>query len=411
MQESKYVITRYKDGLLSYTINLLANRLESINYIKASPEGGHIDEAVPGNISVGDIFSVKVSNVNECIHAAFIDYSIDNGKTKHKGYLPLEKHSAPFVTNRSYDGRIIAGDEIIVQLEREAVRSKEPVFTTSLSISGKYSVVTTAFSGKKVSGKCSPAEKEQLLGIIPTDIPYGVIARTNARDIIEQPDVIAGECRGLSDKLGSIIKYGKHRTCCRLYQAPPLYLSELRDTSDLEAAQIMTDDLDVYNTLRESLAVFSPSLLPKLYLYEDDSYQIIKLHGIESKISELLGKRVWLDSGAYIVIEKTEAMYVIDVNSGKKIKGKQSEDYILSINCEAAREIMRQIKLRSLSGIIMVDFINMKSSENNERLMSELEMLAKQDRVETRIVDMTKLGLVEITRKRVRSTFAEQLGV
>ena len=131
---------------------------------------------------------------------------------------------------------------------------------------------------------------------------------------------------------------------------------------------------------------------------------------METQIDELLAKKVWLKSGAYLVIEKTEAMYVIDVNSGKNISKKENAEYIYQINMEAASEIMRQIRLRNLTGIIMIDFINMEDSAKDHALLQQLRVLAKKDFILTTIVDITALGLVEITRKKTTKSLAEQLG-
>jgi ribonuclease G len=144
-------------------------------------------------------------------------------------------------------------------------------------------------------------------------------------------------------------------------------------------------------------------------MYTDESYQLNKLYSIESKLEALLNKKVWLKSGAYLVIEKTEAMYVIDVNSGKNISKKANAEYIYSINAEAAKEIMYQLRLRNLTGMILVDFINMDNQEDKERLLEELRQYAKHDMIKTMVVDMTALDLVEITRQKNKKSLAEQI--
>ena len=155
--------------------------------------------------------------------------------------------------------------------------------------------------------------------------------------------------------------------------------------------------------------MYHSDLVNILELYNDPSYTLDKLHSIQTKIDELMGERVWLKSGAYLIIEKTEALYVIDVNSGKNIQKNIKGDYIYSINLESAHEIMRQIRLRNMSGIILIDFINMPDSESEEKLLYELKTLAKKDKIATTVVDITPLGLVEITRKKVQKSLQEQL--
>ena len=172
--------------------------------------------------------------------------------------------------------------------------------------------------------------------------------------------------------------------------------------------QIITDDWQIYDELRDFAALYMPEQLASISLYQDD-YSLQKLYRTETQLNELLAKKVWLKSGAYLVIEKTEAMYVIDVNSGKNISKKNAAEYIYQINLEAADEIMRQIRLRNLTGMILVDFINMEDSEKDASLLQQLGVLAKRDHIQTNIVDITALGLVEITRKKTTKSLAEQL--
>jgi ribonuclease G len=178
---------------------------------------------------------------------------------------------------------------------------------------------------------------------------------------------------------------------------------------NVEFSQIVSDDKELFGELSEFIKITSAQLLDKVKFYADESYPINKLYSIESKIEALLNKKVWLKSGAYLVIEKTEAMYVIDVNSGKNISKKANEEYIYSINVEAAREIMYQLRLRNLTGMILVDFINMDSDEDKQCLLDELSKYAKRDKIKTMVVDMTALDLVEITRQKNKRSLEEQM--
>ena len=212
--------------------------------------------------------------------------------------------------------------------------------------------------------------------------------------------------------MAKLLREGIHRTCySQVYQAPASYLTELRDHTSWEYEQIVTDDEMIYHEVEGFLSTYMPEKKEQLTLYQDEAITLHKLYGIETKIQELLQTKVWLNSGAYLVIEQTEAMYVIDVNSGKNIAKKPTDSYILSINLEAAKEIMRQIRLRNLSGIILIDFINMEETSMKEQLMQELKKLARLDRIPTTIVDMTALGLVEITRKKTKRSLKAQLNL
>ena len=172
--------------------------------------------------------------------------------------------------------------------------------------------------------------------------------------------------------------------------------------------RIITDDAVLFHEIKAFASLYMPSLIDNISLYQED-YPLQKLYSVETKLNELLSAKVWLKSGAYLVIEKTEALYVIDVNSGKNISQKENAQYIYSINLEAAQELMRQIRLRNLTGIIIIDFISMNDSAKEEFLIQELRTLAKQDRIATTVVDITELGLVELTRKKTTKSLNEQL--
>lgn len=396
MKEARYVITRYKNRIMYYTLNNATNKFDSLGF---SNEDAELN-------CIGNIYVAKVINVNKNLSAAFIEY-LPNGI---KGFLPFNPHNNVVLLNREYDGILIAGDELLVQLEKEAVRTKEPVFTTNLSLAGKYCVVTSGNKIKSVSKKCSKEQREVLRCAIPKDSDYGIIIRTNAVEQINNIEIIKEECSNLVAEINKIIQYGKHRTCFScIWQAPPAYFTFLRDSSDFCFTKIITDDSDIYSKLKNYLQMYHSDLVNILELYNDPSYTLDKLHSIQTKIDELMGERVWLKSGAYLIIEKTEALYVIDVNSGKNIQKNIKGDYIYSINLESAHEIMRQIRLRNMSGIILIDFINMPDSESEEKLLYELKTLAKKDKIATTVVDITPLGLVEITRKKVQKSLQEQL--
>ena len=173
--------------------------------------------------------------------------------------------------------------------------------------------------------------------------------------------------------------------------------------------EIVTDDPEIFRRIREYLDVCQPEDREKVRLYEDPLLPLEKLYSLEKAVSEALQKKVWLRSGGYLVIEPTEAMTVIDVNSGKYTGRKNLRDTIRKINLEAAEEIVFQLRLRNLSGIIIVDFIDMDSVQDQEELMALLTDRCRKDPIKTTVVDMTKLGLVEITRKKIRRPFREQV--
>lgn len=401
MSALQYVLTRYQDGILSLSLDMDTNRPESVAFTDAHPD----------NASIGDIFVAKVITVAAHMNAAFIDY-----RQGEKGYLPFHPSCPPVMLNRSYDGRLRAGDELLVQLEKEAVRAKEPVFTTNLSLAGKYCVVTSGNTHKSVSKKCDKETRTLLADAIPKDTAYGIVVRTNAASLLKEPQAsnplqpLLDECTRLTAMMEKLLQEGIHRTCySRIYKAVPAYLAYLRDADSTQYRRIITDDEALYRELVDFAAAHMPALSEHIILYADDSYPLQKLYSIQTKLQELTSPRVWLKSGAYLVIEKTEALYVIDVNSGKNISKKNATRYFHDINMEAATECMRQIRLRNLSGIILIDFINTEDDRLNEELLQELRTLARRDRVQTTVIDMTPLGLVELTRSKKMKSLADQL--
>ena len=396
MSDNRLVITKYKQGVLSFLMQ--NNRMQSVSFYKEHKEG-----------DIGNIYVAKVINTVPNINAAFIYY-----QPNMRGYLPLNTHYTPILLNRTYDGRILAGDEIIVQMEKEAIRTKDAVFTANLSLSGKYCVVTNANNKKSVSNKISKNYKNALQQTIPENTDLGLIVRTNAQQLIESdPDycnILQKEYKMLLSQMKTLISEGIHRTCYSLlYKAPDAYLTDIRDAYFDKYDSIITDEQYIYDQLVSFLSSYSSEMTSMLTLYTDSSYSLKKLYSIDTKMQELLVPKVWLKSGAYLVIEQTEAMYVIDVNSGKNNASKSNAEYIFNIYIVAAHEIIRLISLRNLSGIIMVDFINMEDPDKNEQLLNELRKLAKQDRILTTIVDMTPLGLIEITRKKTKKALKEQI--
>ena len=171
----------------------------------------------------------------------------------------------------------------------------------------------------------------------------------------------------------------------------------------------MTDCADIHRELNVYLTAHQPEDLPKLSFYEKAAPSLDSIYGLSKAFDEALKERVWLKSGGYLIIQPTEALTVVDVNTGKYTGKQKRSDTFLKINLEAARELARQLRLRNLSGIIVADFIDMEREEDKRALMAVLASELKQDPVKTTLVDMTPLGLVEITRKKVQKTLAEQV--
>lgn len=355
------------------------------------------NEQVLGNIYVG-----KVRNIVKNINAAFVEF-----QKGQMGYLSLDMKQCPIHTDGAHykEGRVLIGDEIIVQVEREAVKSKPPTLTGCLNISGKYAVLTTESMRNSISSKICDKDTRTRLGELLdkyiTD-DYGFIARTNSASA--DTEDISCEIEMLIKKYTEIVNYGKHKTAFScLYSAPSGYLGSIIDSYDSSLEKIITDNEDIYNNIKTFLEERKNPALNKLVLWDVNHGKLDAVYNISRTIEHALMPKVWLKSGAYIIIQPTEALVAIDVNTGKAVsKKKDVQKTFLKVNMEAAKEIAIQLRLRNLSGMILIDFIDMDGEESNRQLIECLKHELAKDNIQTKLVDMTKLGLVEVTRKKVR---------
>ncbi len=238
---------------------------------------------------------------------------------------------------------------------------------------------------------------------------YGFIIRTNAVNIDDE--VLRLEAQTLIKLYGETLEHARYKTPFSLiHKTLPGYLCDIRDGLSETLTEIITDDKKLYEEISGYLKHYQKEDSSKLKFYEDPLLSLKKLYSIDSGLENALKKKVWLKSGGTIIIEPTEALTVIDVNTGKAIYGKrQVQETFLKLNLEAAEEIAKQIRLRNLSGIIIVDFIDMEDKSAKSNLMHAFAEYLKKDPVKTVLVDMTALNLVEVTRKKVRKPLYEQI--
>ena len=357
------------------------------------------EESILGNIYVG-----RVKNVVKNLNAAFIE--IARGKPC---YYNMEELKEPLYTKKINSPRMVQGDEVVVQVVQESSKSKPPKVSTNLNLTGKYLVITSENHTLGISRKLGTETRERLREAFAFDPGegFGVIVRTNAATA--STEEIQEEYQQLRQEYVSLKERAPHRTAFTCLKAGvPEYLHALQGVNQEQLEDIVTDDAGLFQQVEGYLAKFQPEDLGKLSFYEDPLLSLGSLYSLERRIQEALQEKVWMKSGGYLVIQPTEALTVIDVKSGKSIAKKQAEEHYLKINLEAAEEIAHQIRLRNISGIIIVDFIDMKSVPFQEMLMQSLRSAVRSDSVPVQVMGMTKLNLVEITRKKIKKTLAEQ---
>ena len=356
-------------------------------------------------VSLGDIYVGKVKNIANNIRSAFIEVG------EHiECYYAMDENPNPIFTNKIGKKPLCIGDELLVQVSKEATKTKVPTVSSKLEFAGKYAVLTTGDTRIGVSSKIGKVERERLLSAATpfANDAYGIIIRTNAKEV-EESKVIE-EIKQLTKGYEALITNANTRlpfTC--LKKGKKQYLTKLLDIYQNGQMEIIVEDLELYEEIQMFLRENHPEDLECVILYQDESFPLYKLYSLETHIEHALKERVWLKSGGYLVIQPTEALTVIDVNTGKCVSKKNDDLAKLKLNLEAAVEVARQIRLRNLSGIILVDFINLESTEMMETLLEALNKELKKDPISTTLVDVTKLQLVEITRKKVRKPLHETI--
>ena len=393
---NELVITTYKD-------HTICAAYEDKTMVQVS--AARSIETFLGNIYIG-----RIDNIVKNIHAAFVNIG-DNMSC----YLDISAAEGAVFTKKQSEKKLSIGDELIVQVTKEAVKSKAPVVSTNFSITGKYVVFVHHGEGIQVSKKITnKIQRVQLKDIAAPfgSSEYGIVIRTNAQFVAE--DELVSEIEELKKCYLEIVSQAKHRVkYTLLYKELPEYLKQLRDLKEYTLEKIITNLPKVYDEIQAYLKqhpIKTANEPPVSVSLTEEENELNIIYKISHYMEQSLRRLVYLKSGATIVIEPTEALTVIDVNTGKAVSGKNtSEDTFYRINLEAAKEIAAQIRLRNISGIIIIDFINMSQKEYKEQLVERLKSYLDKDPVQTEFVEITKLGLVELTRKKINKTLSEQL--
>lgn len=388
---------------------------------------------------IGDIYLGKIAKIIPGIRAAFIDLGFKQDAFLHFsdiGDLPEELREHFEQDNEDEDeeaadrnngepqssqsGRntvrfpkLERGQKIIVQITKEPVGNKGVRVTSKISLPGRY-IVYLPFENKVNASRQiqSLQEKRRLKNIVrnykkENDLQFGAIIRTVAEEQDENAIIEdLKQLRKIWNKIERTVKTTEPPAL--LYKDLSVTTSVIRDLLSDDVEKVITDSRKLYKEIINYLKSNSPEMVAKVELYRD-SKPLFDLYDIEQQIHQTLNKHVPLKSGGHLIIEKTEAMYVIDVNSGKYARSKDQETNSLKTNLEAVREIVRQIRLRDLGGIIVIDFIDVYDEKNKKKVYDELKKEFKKDKAKSTILPMSEFGIVEITRQRVRHNVVKSL--
>ena len=356
-------------------------------------------EAEQKNI-MGNIYMGKVRNVVDGMQAAFIDIGKEkNAFISIKDALPkVDVVKEEQVIDSKISEILKVGDKVLVQVKKAPTVDKGARVSTHITIPGNYVVLMPNTNIITISQKIeSEKEKDRLVDIVKKNLPdnCGAIVRTDADGISEER--LVGDVKHLVELWNSIIsKASKCEETELLYNEHELISKITRELINQKLTNIYVNDEEMYAELRMALESKNLLEVTKIELVNED---IIKKFGLGTQILEAAYRKIWLKCGGYIIIDKTEALTAIDVNSGKYIGNSNLEETALEVNEEAAREIMRQIRLKDIGGIIIIDYIDLLKKENQEKIIQIMQEELKKDRSKIDIKGYTELNLVELTRK------------
>ncbi|WP_251387105.1 ribonuclease E/G [Mediterraneibacter agrestimuris] len=352
--------------------------------------------------ALNSIYIGKVQNIVANIGAAFINIGGTNC------YYDMSQAKNAFFTQKTGKKPLCIGDELVVQITKEAAKTKVPTVSSNISFTGWYAVLTSGNTRIGASAKIPKVQREELKEQLQNlkNEEYGIILRTNAKDA--PFETVTKEIKQLQNRYKHLKETAMHRTCYScLETAVKPYIADLKNVYLDGLKEIIIEDIELFEEVQTYFETEQPEYLSMLRKYEDQMLSLSALYNLKKVLERAMNERVWLKHGGYLVIQPTEALTVVDVNSGKDISGKNTAASYLKINLEAAREIAHQMRLRNLSGIILVDFINLNDEKAMQTLLKEFRYHLSKDPIQATLVDVTGLQLVEVTRKKVRKPLYE----
>ena len=385
---------------------IVSAEFESENYV-AIKENRLVDffyETKENQSLVNNIYLGEVKNILAEIQAAFIDLGADG-----KGFLHISDLKKSKKEQR-IEEIFKTGDKLIVQIKKDAVADKKPKVSDYIALTGNYLILTNLGQQLGVSKKIKRRKERRRLKDILRPLlneELGVIVRTRALKKSEK--VLEKEFKVLANKWQKIkSKAENSNQATRIYQSDSLIERIFKKEAGRDLAKVVVDSKESYNHLKDIADSFNTSLSKKIEYYSGSQF-IFKEYDLGDDIKTALKRKVSLSSGGYIVFDDTEAMTVVDVNTGQNVIKGTFSDVIYQTNYQAAREIIRQLKLRNIGGIIVIDFIDMKRKKDQKKLIKILKKELAKDSRKSSVLGMTNLGLVEITREKRGLSLKKQL--
>ena len=369
---------------------------------------------------VGNIYLGRVQNVLPSMEAAFIDYGQGRNGVLYAGEIDW-KSAGLGGRARRIENALKSGDQVVVQVTKDPVGHKGARLTTQISLAGRFLVYVPGGRTAGISRKLPAPERKRLKEILHKVVPGegGAIIRTAAENITEE--AIAADVQRLHSQWEEIKELAEREKKSHgakpvtLYEEPALLIKVVRDLFNEDFNKLIVDGKKSYKTIRAYVESVAPDLLGRVKKYRSKKHNgrdAFETYRVDEQLEKALARKVWLPSGGTLIIEHTEALTVIDVNTGKYTgSGGNLEETVTKNNLEAAEEIVRQIRLRDIGGMIIIDFIDMILPENQELVVRRLKESLGRDRTRHNVSEVTSLGLVQLTRKRLGNGLLETFSV
>jgi ribonuclease E len=356
----------------------------------------------------GNIYLGRVQNVLPGMEAAFVDIGTPKNAVLYRGDVQYDAEDVEERGGSRIEHLLRPGQSVLCQVTKNPIGTKGARLTQEVSMAGRFVVFIPNSSTYGISKRLADDERRRLRKILDDVRPagHGLIVRTaaegaTAEELRRDVERLQRQWQQL-DELA-----GKSRAPALLYREPPLAVRVIREEFNRDYRGVVIDDLGLYQEVRDYVEALIPELADRIELYEEPDLPLFERMHVHEQLHKALDRKVWLPSGGSLIIERTEALTVIDVNTGKNVGSSNLEDTVYLNNLEAAEEIARQLRLRDIGGIIVIDFIDMEVRKNREEVLRCFKDALARDKTRTQVFDMSELGLVEMTRKRVSEGLVE----
>ena len=402
--QGRYLMCVHSTATATHIATLEGRTMVEYIVAKQADETNQID----GNIYVG-----RIQNVLPGMELAFVDIGIPKNAVLYRGDVTFDRDEVEQSSNnKRIEEMIRAGQTVVCQVTKNAIGAKGARLTQEVSLPGRFAVLVPNSSTIGISKRLADGERRRLRKIIDEIKPdrHGIIIRTAAEGVSAED--LSRDVASLSEKWAAIeAEVAKSNQPRLVYRDLDLAVRVLREELNEDYRGVMIDDRDLYEKVREYVLAVNPELADRIEYYDrsKEELPLFERYFVHEQLHRALDRKVFLPSGGSLIIERTEALTVVDVNTGKNVGTNNLEETVFRNNLEAAEEVARQLRLRDIGGIIVIDFIDMEARGNREAVASALRQALSRDKTRTQVFDISELGLVEMTRKRVNEGLLESV--